>query len=171
MGEQPQDFMKITLEWYEQELAERIGRLRREQSKGTKKNRRGLVEDEEALIKLDIEGAAGELAVAKAVNRYWHGSVNAPKSAPDVGTNIQVRATKHRNGSLIITKTDNDDQIYFLVIGEMPNYDVVGYIKGSDGKQEQFVRAPANRPPAFFVPQSALTRLDGRKGSTVLKVS
>jgi hypothetical protein len=151
--------MNIILTEWEQKLADLIGKARRDESEKSKVNRRGLKADYTTLLDLDIEGAAGEIAAARALNRYWHASVNVGKEAPDVGTNIQVRATKHLNGSLIITNSDPDDQIYVLVTGTRPNYKIVGWIRGCDGKKEQYVRAPNNRPPAYFVPQTALKKV------------
>ncbi len=150
--------MRVTLTSWEENLDEFIGKARREESV-KKTNRRGLSATNTDLLDLDIEGAAGEIAAAKALNRYWHGSVNAKKSEPDVGHNIQVRATKHLNGSLIITDSDPDDQIYVLVIGSRPNFNVVGWIRGVDGKKQEYVRAPNNRPPAYFVPQRILAQI------------
>lgn len=93
------------------------------------------------------------------MNRFWHGSVNAAKSDPDVGKNIQVRATKLLRGKLIVTDSDPDDQIYVLVVGQIPEYNVVGWIRGADAKNKDFIFAPNNRPPAYFVPQSELTEI------------
>lgn len=158
LSENPNIGTRITLTWYEVELAKLVGRLRRENSR-KRKNQRGLEDEEDALLAMDIEGAAGEIAVARAINRYWHGSVNAPKSAPDIGASIQVRTTKHENGSLILVDRDLDDHVYFLAIGEMPNYRIAGYIVGTDGKKKEYIRAPAGRPPAYFVPQNKLSQI------------
>ena len=148
--------MNVSLSTYEQELAYFVGSLRRKSSR-MKKGQRGLEEyDETKLLNMDVEGAACEIAAAKAFNRYWHGSWDVDPSLPDVGKNIQVRGTHRPEGRLILTDRSEDDQFHVLVVGKMPHYRVCGYIKGSEGKKERYRQAPAGRPPAYFIPQSAL---------------
>ena len=48
----------------------------------------------------DIDGAAGEMAAAKAINNYWAGTVNSFKSA-DIGSSVQVRTTSYENVNLL----------------------------------------------------------------------
>ena len=76
----------ITLAWYELEMGGIIGLQR--QIESFRKN---------LTPKLGywswhshIEGALAELAVAKALNTYWSGSVNT-FGAADIGADIQVR--------------------------------------------------------------------------------
>jgi hypothetical protein len=150
--------MIVELRPYEQEIASLVGRMRRYGSKEAgMQNQRGLDAKEEELLALDIAGAGAEAAVGRLTNRYWHGSVNAAKHEPDVGHQIQVRWTHHERGRLIVLPRDPDDQYYFLVTGNPPLYNVIGWIRGQDAKREEWIDAPAGRPPAYFVPQSALT--------------
>lgn len=103
-----------------------------------------------------IEGAAAELAFCKFRGRYWNAPVNNFKEA-DVGQNVQVRATKYNNGSLIVRKGDNDDHYYILLTGRVPNFRVVGWITGAEAKNPDWLETKGNsREPAYFVPQSAL---------------
>jgi hypothetical protein len=150
----------IILTEYEQNMAKFVGMARYNESRKYSLNRsvRGYDASEGVRIQNDIEGAGAEIAVAKSFNVYWHGSVNVFKDYPDVGRNTQVRQTKHKTGRLIITDRDPDDQLFVLVIGEMPTYDIIGFIKGADAKREEFIDAPAGRPPAYFVPQDKLTK-------------
>jgi hypothetical protein len=104
----------------------------------------------------DANGACGEMAVAKALNRFWSGPVNTFKNGGDIGKNIQVRTTPNAGNCLIIRGDDPNDQWFVLVIGKAPRFDVVGYIRGSDAKKEEFERSPVGRPPAYFVPATAL---------------
>jgi hypothetical protein len=105
----------------------------------------------------DIEAAGAELAFAKYIGEEWVGSVNT-FSAPDVGTNWQVRYTNIDHGCLIIRKKDKGklNQNFVLITGNMPNYTVKGYIKGDDALDKKYVRNPNNGEPAFFVPQKDL---------------
>lgn len=103
---------------------------------------------------VDIEGACAELAVAKAINRYWQAGIDTFKGG-DVG-HLQVRMSKRRDASLIIRKDDPDEQIYFLVTGESPKFQIRGWIRAGDAKDPRFLREPNGRELAWFVPQTAL---------------
>lgn len=107
-------------------------------------------------LRVDVLGACGEIAVAKAVNKFWSPSVNTMHRIADVGTNIEVRATDRENGSLIIRGNDDEDRWYFLVTGEPPEMVVRGYIRGADARRDEWVRNPHGHRTAWFVPQSAL---------------
>lgn len=111
-------------------------------------------------LRLHLEGAAGELAVAKFLGRYWNGSLGQMR-AGDVGQ-VQVRTTKHQNGCLILHPSDRDDDVFILAIGEAPTLRLAGWIRGRDGKQEKFRRDPVGGRAAFFVPQGALRPIGGR---------
>ena len=61
-----------------------------------------------------IEGACGELAVAKALGIYWDGSVNTFHSAGDVG-NIEVRTRSRHDYDLIVRPSDHLERRFVLV--------------------------------------------------------
>jgi len=104
----------------------------------------------------DIEAAAAEFAVSLAMNISWQAGVNTFKDA-DNGNLTQARATKHQDGCLIVRPNDPDNHRYILVIQEgETRFNIVGWMWGSDAKQEQWKKAPNGRPPAFFVPQEEL---------------
>ncbi len=111
--------------------------------------------------KNDIEAACAELAYAKYRKRYWNFSVYGKKErhllkAGDVG-NEQVRWTDNENGSLII-RTDDDPNNYFvLIIGMVPDFYMIGFIKGEDALQDKWLQNPHKGAESWFVPQSALT--------------
>lgn len=106
---------------------------------------------------IHIEGALGEMAVAKALNKYWSGNLGN-LDAPDV-SRLQVRTTQGENNRLIVHPTDPDDDWFVLVIGKNGVYELKGCIKGIDAKREQFWRDPEGGRPAYFVPQQALAPL------------
>jgi hypothetical protein len=109
----------------------------------------------------DIEGACGEMAVAKYLGVYWAGGMGDEFKSPDLGDKIQIRTTPRHDGSLIVRKDAKDEHIYVLVTGEAPNFFLRGFISAADAKRDEFVRAPNGRPPAWFVPQYALSSIDG----------
>ena len=103
----------------------------------------------------DIEGACAELAVGKAFNIFWNGSVNTYK-APDLSGRLQVRYTELDHGSLIFRGNDNVNDNFILVTGLAPNYIIRGWLKGCDAKQDEYIKYPDDKIPSWFVPQNKL---------------
>lgn len=106
-----------------------------------------------------VEGAAGEIAVARLLNEPWTGALWHFHEKPDVGDLYEVRTTKHQAGHLLVYKQDSDEFLYVLVTGAAPRFDVRGYIKGSAAKQVRWWNAELVRP-GYFVPQSELLPIE-----------
>lgn len=87
---------------------------------------------------MDINGAQGELAVAKAFGVYWNASVNSGKAA-DV-RKIQVRTTTWATGRLIIRPKDSDEDLFMLVHCRRPIFTLAGWMYGHEAKVEKFFR-------------------------------
>lgn len=105
---------------------------------------------------IDIEGAAGELAFAKRCGKYWAATVGTFKEA-DIGKNIQVRTVARDGLCLIVRQADRDDHVYVLMVGQAPKFRYAGCIWGDEAKAlRQYVKEPNGRPPAWFIPESAL---------------
>lgn len=106
-----------------------------------------------------IEGAAAELAYAKAAGVEWQAGVNTFK-AGDVG-DVQVRSTRLTNGRLIVRPRDPTNALYVFVRGEIPNFTIVGSIRGSDAKSDRYLFNPpgksGNTKAAYFIPTDELT--------------
>src|SRR5690242_2973336 len=129
--------MKVTLDWSELELAAAVG-LRRQIS-----SMRDQREDKHGFSgpgwTIHIEGACGELAVAKALGRYWNGSVDTFK-APDLGCDVreaeslQIRTRSNAYYDLIVRPDDADQDVYILVTGRAPEFEVHGWIRGREAK-------------------------------------
>lgn len=149
---------QVILTQAEIEIAAAVGRLRRVES-----IRQGLIPahgfDGHGYWDIDIEGAGAELAYAKSRGRYWGGCVNTFKGA-DVGTNVQIRSTKRKDGCLIVRDDDPEDHYFVLVTGEIPKFRVVGWMLGEDAKQERWAKEPNGRERAYFVPQGELNRFE-----------
>jgi hypothetical protein len=114
---------------------------------------------------MDIEGAGAEMAYCKLADAYWTGSIGTFHEA-DVGKDIQIRHTILKDGRLIVRSGDNPNHKYVLVIGSMPNYTIVGWIKGVDAKKNEFILNPNGKGDAYFVPQNKLNSLDSLIGVT-----
>lgn len=112
----------------------------------------------ENLYENDIQSACAEVAVAKLFGIYWDGGVNTFKEDDVLG--LQVRQTRLPDGSLIIRAADKDESLYVLATGIAPVFTARGAMYGADAKRDEFLRAPCDREPAWFVPQERLLGLD-----------
>jgi hypothetical protein len=103
-----------------------------------------------------IEGAMGEVCVAKALGIHFPGSINTYGKA-DLGDDIGVRTTNREDYGLLIYPKDDPGYFYYLVKGCSPNYRVCGWIRGADAKQDRYL-APYvnNRITVWRVPESDL---------------
>lgn len=108
-----------------------------------------------------IQGAAGEMAVAKWAGRYWSGNLGDLK-ADDVG-GAQVRTRSRHDYELIIHPDDHDDRAFILVTGRAPRFVLRGWIMGRDGKHSLWWRDPAKGRPAYFVPHRVLRPMATRR--------
>lgn len=151
---------EVSLTWFELMQAAVTGATRRiEYMKMNFSDRYGYPNEEDDWTR-DIEGAAAEMAFAKARNRYWSYSVNTFRSQ-DVGK-VQVRSSFRENGSLIVRPHDKDEDIFVLLTGRAPKFRLIGWIRGNEAKRQEWVRAPNEVRPAYFVPQSALRPFSGK---------
>ena len=103
-------------------------------------------------------GAAGELAVAKALGVIWDATVNTYK-APDLGECVQVRTRSKHDYDMLVRANDKDDEVFIHVTGQPPNLIVHGWLYGKDAKQEKWKQNYGNRPSAYFIPTSELNQL------------
>lgn len=150
--------MKVHLESYEVYFATMVGTMRRVEAirGGFVDRKRKHHEDPEAYWSLAVEGAAAEMAWAKGMNRYWSGGINTFKDG-DVGLD-QIRHTIRDDGSLIVKPTDNANEVFWLVTGMCPDFIIRGWIRGQEAQDHpEWLRAPINKPAAYFVPQAGLS--------------
>jgi hypothetical protein len=105
-----------------------------------------------------IEGALGEMAVAKHLNLYWSGNIG-DREAPDVGP-YQVKCnTSRTHDDLILRKTDKKG-IYIGVLCFTPEFEICGWIDSADAKIDTYWRAPVKERPAWFFPRDLLNPMD-----------
>lgn len=103
---------------------------------------------------ISIQGAIGEFALAKALDRFWHNACGTPE-AGDVG-DLEVRTISKPNHRLIVHPQDADDAPFFLIHVDGCQCEIKGWLYGSEAKQDQFWTDPGTGRPAFFVPQHQL---------------
>lgn len=148
--------ISVTLDWNEVSIAARVGvqRMIRALARGRAPAHGGPGNGGDLTgWGVHIEGAAGEMAAAKIMGRYWPGNVE-PDYDGDIGPGLHVRSTPRADGSLILHPRDVDGA-FMLLTGCIPTFTMVGWIHSSQGKQERFWRDDV-RAPAFFIPQSEL---------------
>lgn len=109
----------------------------------------------------DVSGAIAEYAFAKYAKIFWAPSINTFKE-PDVGI-FQVRSTSYKNGQLIIQKNDRDNDPYVLLRGAYHNWEVAGWMRGKDAKQDQYWKEEKN---SYWVPATDLEPIE-----TILEVA
>jgi hypothetical protein len=112
---------------------------------------------------LHIEGACGEIAVSKSLGIYWSASVNTFKSESDIEPDIEVRTRLDHNHDLIVRENDNPKSTYILVTGRAPNFQIHGWIKGADARNDKWWRVHGGRTGVWFVPKKNLNGIDTLK--------
>ena len=162
--------MKIELEWYEAEMAAKVGMARAFSSFRAKHDahKYGLKEGEFGFFEMDIRGAAAECAVAKGLGLYWDGSVDTFHSKADIGDNIEVRSVKDTQRQLLVRPNDpTEGRIYVLVVdlwrmGTHPSYLIQGWLPGEECKQEKYSTdfGRKDRPPCYGIPSHELYPID-----------
>jgi len=106
----------------------------------------------------DIYASQAEYLVARELDLPWPGLVE--RSEVDVGRWIQVRHSLRDDASLIVRERDDPRCDYVLVTGGREGRFVIhGYLPGWKARRPEYLREVANRPPAWFVPQSDLLPL------------
>jgi hypothetical protein len=149
--------IEVVLSWHELELAAAVG-VRRHIGA-----RRENYRDTNGFVGVGwnehIEGAAGEMAVANALDLYWAAGVGQYRRGGDVA-NLQVRTTMATPPRLKIMSNARPDDVYILVQHQrgckMPTYHVLGWILARDGMQPKWLASPHDRTPAYFVPEENL---------------
>jgi hypothetical protein len=113
---------------------------------------------------LDIVGGFGEYAVAKFLGLPWEAAPGTTDKWGDIIPGLQVRATWHGGGRLILHPDDDDAHVFVLAIVELPQVKLAGWTFGEEAKQEKFWDDPQRGRPAFFVPTHELRRCRGSRG-------
>ena len=105
-------------------------------------------------------GALAELAVAKSLGLYWPPPLD-DFDACDVGGLVDVRATPRADGRLIVHPDDAADRPFVLArLHDLPNVSLVGWKTAGEAQRPEYWIDPGNGRPAYFVPESALARMD-----------
>jgi hypothetical protein len=144
----------VELSFHEMLICTHIGGVRRMSALKNGRPGRRTTHHLDAPWDIDIEAAMAEAAVAKHLNVWWSGQLGNLKAAD--ASALQVRWTHWPNGFLRIIADDANDQNFVLVVGSQGHYRIVGYIRGADGKREEWWRPDHD---CWGVPQSAVLPL------------
>jgi hypothetical protein len=127
-----------------------------------KSHERGLQEKKHCATRssweINFGGALGELAFARAFGLYWGGDEGTFKG-PDIG-NKQIRTSFKSNGELVVRPGDSETQMFVLVAGSGPGFEIVGWMMGSDAMRDVYWKAKWGWDPAWFVPQADLNPIN-----------
>ncbi len=160
------EVLRVTLTPEECESAIEIGRARHAEHE--RAGRFDTRVDPRAGVKLHIQGALAEKAVAVALKLEWDGAFRRldewlewREHGGDVGGGIQVKATDRLNGCLLLQKHNDkfelagDDRAeaqrnaYVLVLTPRPTYPtifLIGWRFGDEARQPRFWDATMPRP-------------------------
>ena len=105
-----------------------------------------------------IEGFCGEAALAKFMDCWWSGNLG-DYSAVDVGGKYQAKTTG--TDYLILRRRDPDSGTYVCLKGRAPEYEVVGWMSGKEGKNPKYWGDVCNNGrPAYFIPLTELRPIE-----------
>lgn len=142
---------KLWLPEIEEDFYKQVGYARRiEAIKNGQKQTHLASDDAELALWRDLLGAGGEYVIARRNNWSW-GKGNI--GDPDVGGCVDVRATEHKDGHLVIQKKDPPDRIFFLVCCYDEGFDLVGWMFARDAKKDEYWRTNI-RSPAYLAPRT-----------------
>jgi hypothetical protein len=156
--------IEVTLTKEEMQMAALVGVARHWESWSKGHKTTFGLDPDASLVSLHIDGAMGEVAVAKALGRYWSAGVNIFKG-PDLGERVQVRTRSRHDYDLLVRPGDKSDHAYIHVTGSAPVLRVWGWVWGHEAKQPEWLREHGGRDPAYFVPADELRKMrtEGRK--------
>lgn len=152
----------VTLTWTECLICAQIGSMWEISGRFGPQDRNRYGGDIHETWKSHIEGAAGEYAVGKFLDKHWDFVVFNPKDrfekVPDVGP-YQVRQAEKHHYRLTLRKgadTDKPDVPFILVTGVMPNFRVRGWVYGREAMQDRYWSDPDGGGYAWWVPVANL---------------
>ena len=110
---------------------------------------------------LCLVGLIGELAVAKAMNKFWMGNIGHHGTTDVGGQNgFEVRTFEDENKNLILHPHDADEKKFVAAsVQNLPQVNLIGWCYGHEGKHPLFWQEFTGRP-CYFMPKRALRPMD-----------
>lgn len=111
-----------------------------------------------------ISSVGAEIFAARALGVEWIPS-DLPDHEGDIGAGRQVRSTDWDDGRLLIhdPHEDEDDHVFFLVIGWFPNYRMAGWLSGRDARKGRKKVELVPGRPCYAIPQEELRPIEEYK--------
>lgn len=125
------EIVNVTLNHTEAEICEELAEKRYKNNR--KENVVNLKVSDQPWKEVELDGLGAEFAVAKALNIYPDFIISARAGGVELvarnHARIDVKQTKYPDGRLLslITKKDEDIDVFVLVTGRMPKYRIVGW--------------------------------------------
>lgn len=93
----------------------------------------------ETTVRQNQHACGGEIAVCKALGGWWEatagkGSANAAADIRVGRKRVQARHSIYQGGFMCIYTEDEAELPFVFVVGELPRFRIVGWIKGTDAK-------------------------------------
>jgi hypothetical protein len=122
---------------------------------------KGLKQTQGADVQWDrrILGLIAESAVAIALDIPWDAKIGNFRKEPDVG-GYEVRATRRKDGRLIVTPRDSLTRPYLLVIVDdtVPCASIVGWMTGAEARRAGSYETHRENGGCWYVDQKCLHR-------------
>lgn len=145
-------------------LAEKRYQINRDQ--GIKDRKIG----DQSNTKVDEQGMAGEIAVAKHLNLYPDLTIEVTKGGIDLtledGTTVDVKTTEYDDGHLLAPTYKKDREhadIFILVTGEIPEFKIRGWAKSETLFQEDNIKWMGSSSKGYALTQDELNPLNQLK--------
>lgn len=151
--------LRVTLSWYEVTFAAHVGLRRYLDVRENGGRNRWRADNHDDGWDRNIEGAIGEMAVAKALGIFWSASIGTYRNGADVGL-WQVRTRRKDFYQLLVRPSDPDDVRFYHVKGRSPSFEIVGWMLGKDAKRSEWLREYGGPPAAYFVPDEYLNPVE-----------
>ena len=102
-----------------------------------------------------VIGAIGEIAFAKFADRFFIPHINTFHNTPDCFEDIEVRSSDS-NLTLITREDDNPNRKYVKVMTNGSAALIVGWLYGSDTRQDQYFHSSEGNRVCWMVPHKQL---------------
>lgn len=125
---------------------------------------------------IERNGLGGELAFCKAFNLFPDIATDYPSEHDAVlpnGMKVEIKTTEYKTGKLLVRRM-NDADIYVLITGTFPDYNIIGYVKASilAESEQELTSKSGKKNKAFVVVQEDLEPIEDlipRMYTTMLK--
>ena len=118
-------------------------------------------------IEINSEAAAAEMAVARLLGfTDFIPTCGTFKEQADVGKGIEVKHTRWKDGHMIVTSRDRDDDIAVLVTGLAPHLYIAGWIPIKDARSKRYIRDKGTKNESFWITIGELFPFDDLASSS-----